>query len=106
MAIRITRIDDIDGSDGAELIGFELDSRAYEIDLCPRNRARFLRMIRSFIENARPVESGEEPTSKIAETSLRRVNRENVREVVEFEEHVEPKSNDFDLIELARRVQD
>jgi hypothetical protein len=57
MAIRITRIDDIDGTDGAEVINLELDDTEYEIDLCPRNRARLFRVIRPFIERARPLDS-------------------------------------------------
>jgi hypothetical protein len=59
MAIRITRIDDIDGSEGAEAFVFELDRKTYEIDLCARNRIRFLRAIGPFIDRARPLEETE-----------------------------------------------
>ncbi len=58
MATRIIRIDDIDGSDGAEAVSFELDHEAYEIDLCARNRIRFLRAIEPFIDRARLVDHG------------------------------------------------
>ena len=64
MAIRITRIDDIDGSDGAEAIAFELDHKSYEIDLCVRNRMRFFRVIEPFIERARIVEESESTESE------------------------------------------
>jgi hypothetical protein len=63
MAIRITRIDDIDGSEGAEAVAFEFDHKAYEIDLCVRNRLRFFRVIEPFIERARFVgPNGQEST--------------------------------------------
>jgi hypothetical protein len=63
MAIRMTRIDDVDGSDSAEAIAFELDHKAYEIDLCIRNRIRFLRAVQPFIDRARLVEeSARTPT--------------------------------------------
>jgi Lsr2 protein len=66
MAIRILRIDDIDGTDGAELIPFRLDGVDYEIDLAPRNRARLLRAIQPFAERARLLEAPEKPSDVVA----------------------------------------
>jgi hypothetical protein len=57
MAIRILRIDDIDGTDSAEQTIFELDGVEYEIDLSARNRARLFRAVRPFVDRARLVES-------------------------------------------------
>jgi hypothetical protein len=65
MATRITRIDDIDGTDGAEVFTLELDRKTYEIDLGPRNRARLLRVIRPYIERARALDSDENQTKVI-----------------------------------------
>jgi len=60
MAIRILRIDDVDGTDGAEIFAFTLGGIDYEIDLCPRNRAKFLRAIGPFVEQARLLELSDE----------------------------------------------
>jgi len=106
MAIRITRIDDIDGSDGAEAIGFELDHRSYEIDLCARNRIRFLRAIGPFIERARLIDDGEEIT--LTSTIVRRVSDVGT----DISESASPdeatagqESGTLDLIQMARQVQ-
>ena len=109
MATRITRIDDIDGSEGAEAINFELNHVAYEIDLGPRNRAKFLRMIRPFIERARQVEASQ-PVPAPATTRMRRrpEPEEPEEESVELPLHLaEPASDlgDRDLIEMARQIQ-
>ena len=111
MAIRITRIDDIDGSEGAEAINFGLNHVVYEIDLAPRNRAKFLRMIRPFIERAREVESNE-PVPAPPATRMRRHAEpeaiEEEQESVELPLHLaEPVSDlgDRDLIEMARQIQ-
>jgi len=65
MAIRILRIDDIDGTDGAELIPFRLDGVDYEIDLAPRNRARLLRAIQPFAERARLLDAPAKPSDVV-----------------------------------------
>jgi hypothetical protein len=106
MAIRITRIDDIDGSDGAEAIGFELDHRSYEIDLCARNRIRFLRAIGPFIERARLINDGEE--SSATSTIVRRMSDE-AEEAPESawpdDSAGDDESGTLDLIQMARQVQ-
>ena len=106
MAIRITRIDDIDGSDGAEAIAFEFDHRAYEIDLCVRNRIRFFRTIEPFIERARLVDRSEgapkgattvsRASHDLSDASLRSSHEDPVTQR-------EPR--DPDLIEMIRQVQ-
>ena len=105
MAIRITRIDDIDGSDGAEAIAFELDHKAYEIDLCVRNKIRFFRTIEPFVERARLLEESD-GAPKIA-TIARRSSRDP--DVLEEPTRRDPATKEeapgLDLIEMARQVE-
>jgi hypothetical protein len=106
MAIRITRIDDIDGSDGAEAIAFELDHKAYEIDLCVRNRIRFFRSIEPFVERARLVEEGD-AAPKIA-TIVKRASRHRTdlpEEPTSGDSATETGPPGLDLIEMARQVE-
>jgi hypothetical protein len=107
MAIRITRIDDIDGSDGAEAIAFELDHKAYEIDLCVRNRIRFFRAIEPFIDRARLVEESERAPN--ITTIARRDFRDDTDALESAslsDSATERESRGLDLIEMARQVQD
>jgi len=108
MATRIVRIDDLDGSDGAEVFTFSLDNVRFEIDLCARNRARFLGAIRPFAERARPiVADGEseaagssvsrEPTRKVG-----RVREEAPTNLVDDQES--EASRGLDLVEMARNL--
>ena len=109
MATRITRIDDIDGSEGAEAINFELDHRSYEIDLAPRNRAKFLRMIRPFIDRAREVES-KAPMRRPLATRIRHRQEPSSEEEpsvglpLHLAEEVS-NSDGRDLIEMARQIE-
>jgi hypothetical protein len=103
MAIRITRIDDIDGSDGAEAIAFELDHKGYEIDLCVRNRIRFFRTIEPFIERARLLEKGD-GVPKIT-TIVRRASENLPEHATSTDSATEQESQGLDLIEMARRVE-
>jgi hypothetical protein len=107
MAIRITRIDDIDGTDGAEVITLELDHMSYEIDLCPRNRARLLRVIRPFIERARALESAENgATDEMPVSTGTRYRRKKVEDVVVVSDETRSSSGNLDLIEMAREMRD
>jgi hypothetical protein len=107
MAIRITRIDDIDGSDGAEAIAFELDRKAYEIDLCVRNRIRFFRAIEPFIDRARLVEESE-PAPNITTIARRDFHdgTDGSENSSDPDVATERESQDLDLIEMARQVRD
>jgi hypothetical protein len=104
MAIRITRIDDVDGSDSAEVVVFQLDNRAYEIDLCPRNRARFFRAIRPFMDHARLVESEEGAAITRTTVAPASQTRTDVSEHSHGTVQEGGESGDLDLIEMARRV--
>jgi hypothetical protein len=106
MATRIIRIDDIDGSDGAEAVTFELDHRAYEIDLCARNRIRFMRAIEPFIDRARLVDQAD-GTPKDP-TTVRRATDDlsDARPHSSLPDPVaERRPGDPDLIEMIRQVQ-
>src|SRR5580704_14621897 len=105
MAIRITRIDDIDGSDGAEAIGFELDHKTYEIDLCVRNKIRFFRTIEPFIEHARLVREGE-GAPKIT-TIVRRASDDYTETLGDspVSDSSTQGAGTLDLIEMARQVE-
>ena len=106
MAIRITRIDDIHGSDGAEAIAFELDHKAYEIDLCVRNKIRFLRAIEPFIDRARLVaESEAAPTITMIVTRTSHDRTGVPEHSVQQDSATEREPGDLDLIEMARQVQ-
>ena len=103
MAIRITRIDDIDGSDGAEAIAFQLDDNAYEIDLCVRNRIRFFRMIEPFIEHARLLDEGDD-SPKIS-TIVKGASHVTIGHSSYSDSATEQESQDLDLVEMAHRVE-
>lgn len=55
MARKVSTIitDDIDGSQGAEAVGFGIDGMAYEIDLGPANRERLHSSLLPFIAAGR-----------------------------------------------------
>jgi hypothetical protein len=97
MAIRITRIDDVDGTDGAEAVVFELDHKSYEIDLCVRNKLRFLRAIAPFVDRARIMEEGEDASA--TSRTVRRASRDQTS--TSMSEDV----SGIDLIEMARQVE-
>jgi hypothetical protein len=106
MAIRITRIDDIDGSDGAEAVVFELDRKAYEIDLCARNRVRFLRAIAPFIDRARLVEDNGRAstvTMIVRRTSGGHMNPSE--EAGNHDKTAEQGSGGPDLVDMVRRLE-
>jgi hypothetical protein len=107
MAIRITRIDDIDGSDGAEAIAFALDHRAYEIDLCVRNKIRFFRAIEPFVERARLME--ETDGAPRITTIARRASADNRTDALEDSSSRDSATKQgppgLDLIEMARQVE-
>ena len=106
MATRIIRIDDIDGSDGAEAVTFELDRKAYEIDLCARNRIRFLRAIEPFIECARLVDHGEGAPKGATTVSRTSHDLSDARLRSSHEDPAtEREPRDPDLIEMIRQVQ-
>lgn len=57
--VTVTKIDDIDGATKAEAtVKFELDSKAYEIDLSKRNNAKLRSILRPYIEAGRKTKRG------------------------------------------------
>jgi hypothetical protein len=53
--IHVHLIDDLDASEASETMRFEIDGRAYEIDLSSRNAQKFRSEIAPYIEHARKV---------------------------------------------------
>ena len=53
--IHVHLIDDLDASEASETIQFEVDGRAYEIDLSSHNAQKFRSEIAPYIEHARKV---------------------------------------------------
>jgi len=51
--IKVTAIDDIDGSPASETVSFSFDGRSYEIDLSARNATRLRKMLEPYIESGR-----------------------------------------------------
>jgi hypothetical protein len=78
VAIRILRIDDIDGTDSAEQTIFELDGVEYEIDLSARNRARLFRAVRPFVDRARLVDGDGEAAGSVTLINSRESRSRNL----------------------------
>lgn len=57
MAQKIIRVDDLDGTEGADIqtVDFSWAGQAYEIDLSDSNRAEFEKAIEKFIKAGRKV---------------------------------------------------
>ena len=55
--IHVHLIDDLDASEASETVRFEVDGRAYEIDLSSHNAERFRAEIAPYIAHARKVVS-------------------------------------------------
>jgi hypothetical protein len=53
--VKVSWLDDVDGSAAAETVGFELDGRAYEIDLSEQNAARLRALLAEFAAAGRRV---------------------------------------------------
>jgi hypothetical protein len=55
--IHVQLVDDLDASEASETLRFEIDGRAYEIDLSSRNAQRFRAEISPYVAHARRVAS-------------------------------------------------
>ena len=53
--VQVSWLDDVDGSAATETVAFELDGRAYEIDLSERNAARLRGLLVDFVAAGRRV---------------------------------------------------
>ncbi len=53
--IRVTVIDDLDGSEANEVVSFAFDGVSYEIDLSSHNAEQFRRDLARYIQSARRV---------------------------------------------------
>jgi Lsr2 len=53
--VRVHLIDDLDASEASETVRFEVEGRAYEIDLSSRNAQKFRAEIAPYVQHARRV---------------------------------------------------
>ncbi len=53
--VQVSWLDDVDGSAATETVTFELDGRAYEIDLSERNAARLRGLLADFVAAGRRI---------------------------------------------------
>jgi hypothetical protein len=53
--VQVSWLDDVDGSAATETVSFELDGRAYEIDLSERNAARLRALVADYVAAGRSV---------------------------------------------------
>jgi hypothetical protein len=51
--VRVTLLDDFDGSEAAETVKFALDGKVYEIDLSKTNASELRRTLRPYVDRAR-----------------------------------------------------
>jgi hypothetical protein len=77
--IRLTLIDDIDGSEADETVSFVFDGISYEIDLSSRNAEQFRRDLTPYIEHARQLKRPG-PQRRITPTRAGRGRSSEIRE--------------------------
>ena len=53
--VKVSWLDDVDGSEASETVSFELDGRVYEIDLSEQNAARLRGLLADFVAAGRRV---------------------------------------------------
>jgi len=62
--VRVHLIDDLDASEASETVRFEVEGRAYEIDLSSRNAEKFRAEIAPYIQHARRVSGRAHPRGR------------------------------------------
>lgn len=55
--VTVTLVDDFDGTEAAETVAFSIDGRDYEIDLSRANTSAFRRLLKPYVDRARPVKA-------------------------------------------------
>lgn len=58
MAQKVTFVDDMDGSEGAETVSFAFKGKAYEIDLSSKNVDKLMKALQPFIDAGRASGGG------------------------------------------------
>lgn len=81
MAVKITRTDDIDGTDGAEVIEFSLRKEFFEIDLGEANVAKLEKALEPFKSKARTKRSTTSAASKPKKSSPPAMNADHMNAV-------------------------
>ncbi|WP_188188298.1 histone-like nucleoid-structuring protein Lsr2 [Nonomuraea sp. SYSU D8015] len=81
MAKRIveTLIDDLDGGEASESVGFAIDGASYEMDLSDTNAKKLRDALAPFVENARRV-SGAHVRRRRSSSALSREKSRDIRE--------------------------
>ena len=72
MAQKILLVDDLDESEAAGTIVYEVDGQRYEIDLSDKNAERFRSLLKEFIDVSRPVQRGSATGAASAPRTTRR----------------------------------
>lgn len=67
--VQVSWLDDVDGSAATETVSFELDGRAYEIDLSEGNAARLRALLADFVAAGRRVGGRAAEPSRAARTA-------------------------------------
>jgi Spy/CpxP family protein refolding chaperone len=62
-SVQVVVSDDLDGSDGAEGVGFGFDGVSYEIDLTEKNRAKLEKDFAPYVQAARRISRSRRPSS-------------------------------------------
>lgn len=73
MAVKITHVDDLDGTEGAETVTFAFRGQAYEIDLNKQNMDKMASALQPFIDASRPP--GSSQRSDISSSGRRTATR-------------------------------
>lgn len=80
--VQVTLVDDIDGSNAVETVGFGLDGATYEIDLSKANAAKLRDALATYVAHAR--KSGRGRPAGRAGRAVARSDREQVQAIREW----------------------
>jgi Lsr2 len=69
--VRVHLIDDLDASEASETVRFEVEGRAYEIDLSSQNAEKFRAEIAPYVKHARRVAGRAHPRGRAGTGSAR-----------------------------------
>ena len=94
--VNIVLVDDIDGSDASETVGFGLDGTSYEIDLNDGNAAALRKALAPYVGHARKV-SGSTRGRKSRASSSSTSSGPSARELRDW-----ARSNGFKVSERGR----
>ena len=82
--VQVTLVDDIDGSEAVETVGFALDGSSYEIDLSKANAAKLRDALSSYVANARRAGQVRVAGAGRSGRATARADREQIQAVREW----------------------